>query len=52
MTHVCPVTLWEFGCRTHLLKDDDLAHLLVCDQCGQLLDQIEESLDEIAGSAS
>jgi len=48
MTHLSPGTLWEFGCGMHLLKDDDLVHLLICDECGQLLDQIEESLDKIA----
>jgi hypothetical protein len=51
MFHVSPATLWTYGCRAYTLTDVELEHVLVCVECGRLVDEIEEALDEISGGS-
>jgi len=48
MSHVSPSVLWIFGCRAEGLSQIELEHVLRCADCNRLLEQIEETLDEIA----
>jgi len=48
MNHVPSDALWTFSCRATALNALQLQHLLTCVECERLLDQIEETLDDIA----
>jgi hypothetical protein len=45
---VSPIAFWTYGCRMHAVNDVE-QHVLRCLKCERLLDEIEESLNEIAG---